>query len=890
MQGCTRCSSAVVRGCRMFESSESTMSADCVDWGRIEPMVARFEADCRRRSWPRIDDYLAEALASDRMALLVELVHAELELRRRAGVPVRVEEYLERYPELAGAVGVVGELLARDAELRGQEPGVVPADRGGGPEPPRMLGRFELRSLAGRGMFGTVYKAHDTELDRVVAVKVPSPGVLDDDRAAARFLREARHAARLRHPGIAPVHEVGRIDGTCFLVSDFIEGGTLADRRTRAPIAPREAAAIVAQVAEALDHAHGRGIIHSDIKPSNILVDGRGNPILTDFGLAQHVEANAGASAGAGVSTDGHLRGTPAYMAPERVRASDRRADVRSDVYSLGVVLYELLTGVVPFRGGVRMVLMQVLEEDPRPPRQCVESIPRDLETICLKAMAKEPSRRYPTAATMADDLRRFLDDRPVLARSLGPAARWLRWCRRRPRAAAMLAAAVLAVVGMAWQWWRAEAHLIEAGRQRSRYLRVLESSGQMTGAMLRIVDGRDGKGSIDEHTRLRILLEKLNQKIALIRDDPEARQVLAQTYEQAAILLLRSGRSDAAIGAARQAIDVWGEHASRHPLRHSALVAAGSACCRLAGALAAELPAGERARFLDRAGDLYRSAAKRLNSRRPPATGEGWRSRMNECAQLGRLAMNLKRTDEALAWYSEALACRDRVRTLTGPGHSQPLRTSSAVDADLANLHIAAGRPAEAIPHLLAWRDAQAEDLRANPHDPIARRKFAEPYRKLGVVRRDLGQLEEALADFHRARKHSEGLPEDCSSWRLRYIALLHVEIGRTEDRLGRPDRAIESFRTARGLYEALPRQDRSHPMHRQHIAMCDHVIGNLLCDLSRPVEAAASFRRALAIREALVRDFPDNAEFASNRDGTRRRLNEVGALLATRSAGSRD
>ncbi len=326
--------------------------------GRIEPIVARFESAGRGRPWPRIEDYHAEGAEADRGPLLLELVHADLEPRRRAGEPVRVEDDLERYPELTRDEAVADDLRARDAELRDRACRPGPDGHGGWTEPPRTLGRFELREVVGRGTFGAVYRAYDTGLDRVVAVKVPGPGQLTGDREAARFLREARHAARLRHPGIVPVHEVGRVDGTCFLVSGFIAGTTPAERRARGPMSPREAA----RIAEALEYAHGQGIIHRDIKPSNILLDAQGNPYLTDFGSARHVEAEPTAS------TDGRLCGTPAYMAPEQVQGGDARGDVRSDIYGLGVVLYELLTGEVPFRGSLRMVLMQVPEEEPRRP------------------------------------------------------------------------------------------------------------------------------------------------------------------------------------------------------------------------------------------------------------------------------------------------------------------------------------------------------------------------------------------------------------------------------------------------------------------------------------------------------------------------------------------
>jgi tRNA A-37 threonylcarbamoyl transferase component Bud32 len=265
------------------------------------------------------------------------------------------------------------------------------------------LGRFELIEAVGVGAFGTVYKARDPQLDRVVAIKVPRAGNLATAGDRDRFLREARSVAQLRHPAIVPVHEVGEHEGMTYLVSDFVQGLTLSDLLTARRPTPREAARLVSEVAQALRYAHECGVIHRDIKPSNILLDDAGHPHVMDFGLAKR---DAGEVT---MTLEGQVLGTPAYMSPEQARGEGHRVDGRSDVYSLGAVLYELLTGELPFRGNTRMLLHQVLNDDPRPPRALNDSIPRDLETICLKAMAKEPGRRYADARGLAEDLRLYL-------------------------------------------------------------------------------------------------------------------------------------------------------------------------------------------------------------------------------------------------------------------------------------------------------------------------------------------------------------------------------------------------------------------------------------------------------------------------------------------------
>ncbi len=297
------------------------------------------------------------------------------------------------------------------------------------------LGKFELLDTIGHGGFGTVYKARDPDLDRTVALKVPRAGHLAGPQELERFKREAKHVAQLRHPAIVSVHEVGTADGVPYLVSDFVEGATLADLLSARRPGFREAAELVAAVADALQYAHERGVVHRDVKPSNVMIGAGGAPHVMDFGLAKREAGEVT------MTVEGQVLGTPAYMAPEQARGEGHRVDGRADVYSLGVILYQLLTGELPFRGTTRMLLHQVLHDDPRPPRSLNDRIPRDLETITLKAMAKEAPRRYPTAGALAEDLRRFLKGEAIVARPVGALERLGRWGRRNPSLAAALAA-----------------------------------------------------------------------------------------------------------------------------------------------------------------------------------------------------------------------------------------------------------------------------------------------------------------------------------------------------------------------------------------------------------------------------------------------------------------
>ena len=466
------------------------------DWLKRQRLIRQFEEAWRQERRPALDDFLPTGSA-DRGPVLVELVHTDLEYRLKAGEAARVEDYLSRYPELAADPETVLELVLAEVELRRRaEPELAPEEyhrrfpqlqqelelrwrpeglvetphpitftcpdcrnviegsaeplqkplscpwcgtvvrvRSADPElgaPPEhaRLGKYQLQEVVGRGTFGIVYRAHDTELDRTVAVKVPRLGVLVTTEDEDRFLREARSAAQLQHPNIVTVYDAGKIGATCYLAGEFVRGTTLAARLQAGRMSFPQAAGLIARVAEAVQYAHDKGVVHRDLKPSNILLDGTGEPHVFDFGLAKREAGDIS------LTLDGQVLGTPAYMAPEQARGEAARIDARSDVYSLGVILYELLTGEMPFRGNVRMVLKQVLEEEPRPPRRLNDRIPRDLETICLKAMAKEPRLRYPTAGDLAGDLRRWMNGEPIRARPAGRLERLARWCRRNPRVA----------------------------------------------------------------------------------------------------------------------------------------------------------------------------------------------------------------------------------------------------------------------------------------------------------------------------------------------------------------------------------------------------------------------------------------------------------------------
>jgi serine/threonine protein kinase/Flp pilus assembly protein TadD len=314
------------------------------------------------------------------------------------------------------------------------------------------LGDYELLEEVGRGGQGVVFRARQKSLNRTVALKVISLGQWASKAHLKRFRLEAEAAARLEHPGIVPIHEVGERDGSCYFSMKFVEGGQLDEVARREPMPIRHAAELIAKVARTVHYAHEHGILHRDIKPGNILLDAKGEPHLTDFGLARLVESESS------VTHTLDVLGTPSYMAPEQAVGNNAAVSSVTDVYGLGAVLYQLLTGQPPFAGGTTYETIKLLlDTEPRQPRLLNPKIDRDLSTICLKCLEKDPKRRYHSALALAEDLEHWLKHEPIQARRTGIFARGKKWVQRNPTSALLAASLVALAATAGWMVWKGE-------------------------------------------------------------------------------------------------------------------------------------------------------------------------------------------------------------------------------------------------------------------------------------------------------------------------------------------------------------------------------------------------------------------------------------------------
>jgi tetratricopeptide (TPR) repeat protein len=808
---------------------------DDAGWEQVQNVVRTFRRALRRGERPLIEDF-APSDGPERGPVLVELIHEELEFRMKSGELPTLAEYLARFPEIADEPRTLSDLFVAESQLRrriNSEKQAKPrqgAARDLEAAPLGRIGRYELRAVIGEGAFGIVYRAWDTVLDRAIALKRPRPGAIVGAEALERFLREARNAAGLRHPHIVAVHDAGQVDDVAYLVSELVEGRNLADELLMRRPDFRQATDWVAVLGDALEHAHTLGVIHRDVKPSNVLVDAEGRVYLTDFGLAR---SDSGAAT---LTVDGQLIGTPAYMAPEQARGEKARLDARTDVYCLGVVLYELLTGVRPHQGQGPALLSQIENEEPRPPRRLDTTIPADLETVCLKAIAKEPGRRYNGAAEFAADLRRYRQGEPIHARPEGRIRMMVRKCRRRPVLTGLAAALVLAIVaglaGVTWQWRRAEANLRRVDDQRRQAIHALTAGNR---ALTRLAEMANDQilGKADQQSGAlgALLLEEYQRLVRSLRGDPAFLAELADASRINARLLTDFAPLDVWHPAWLESIDLLEELLRRDPTNIEHRMAIGRCHFYLGLNLRKHGRTAEGDNHLGQARQIWRRSRDILRARLESAPSDRFLERQLCLCELdlGQFGSFPEMATDAIADLRHAVTIAGELQRL-GPSDWDDARLLGLTTYELSRL-LRDERPDEALTFARSAVDQFDLLHRADPSKTSDLLKVGQAIDNLAVQ----------------------------------------------EDRLNRAEAALGDFGRAADVYRRLLRDRPFNVEYRSRLATVQHQIGRILVETGRPAEALEPYGQAIELRDALLSLTPENLDRRSACAGSWYRLAEA-------------
>ncbi len=761
-------------------------------------------------------------------------------------------EWRERLEGNVACIQMLRQLLPRRATGEAAEgaAGLGRSSTGAEPVLPelpfRQLGRFQIRGLLGQGAFGMVFLAADPQLDREVALKVPRPEALLTSEVRERFLREARAAAGLDHPNLVPVYEAGVVGPFCYIASAYCPGITLSQwLKERSELTPvRLAAALVATLADAVGHAHARGVIHRDLKPSNVLLQAkRRNPAgadstvqdlaaaavcseeeivprITDFGLAKLTAAAPAPPGEEGAQTrSGAVLGTPNYMAPEQASGRNKEVGPAADIYALGAILYELLTGRPPFRGETLLELLeQVRSRDPLSPSRLRPKLPRDLETICLKCLHKEPHKRYGSAAALADDLRRYLAGEPIQARPIRAWERGMKWARRQPALALLLAVSILGPLVLLAVVLGYNAQLRQALDDKDNALIAKDEKQREANENFRLarsaVDdfaikvSRDNRLLAHDLEGLRKDLLQSAQKfyvefVQKRAEDAEVQFEQAQALSRLADLTRELGSPQEAINIFQKSVTVLQELTHDHPDTPQYPVFLSRVLNQLAAAYLS-------VRKTDLAEDSLKEA-KRLQQllvQRHPAVPEYQTVLAGASTNLGSLYQEIGRTQLAEAEY-------DKARKLYGELHQAHPDVEdyqhglASTYNSLGRLFMLTSRPNEAIRALREGRNLYEKLVRDRPIKSAYQEMLAKSLNSLALVYAETGRHKEAVDTYHEAegiwRKLADEHPKIPTY--SDGLATIYVNLGIAQENLHNPDQAKAAYTEAIMLREKLVR-----------------------------------------------------------------------------------
>jgi tetratricopeptide (TPR) repeat protein len=828
---------------------------------RIDAVCRRYEADWREGRPAAVDDYLGQIPDEGRAAALAELNALERELK-----PTELAEHLTaaiagRTPStVSEAPTIAPEPATVDTEARAavpplhEEPTRPPSDQAtvdltpygssvagtNSPRNPRRFGDYEIVREIARGGMGVVFQARQLSLNRTVAVKMVLAGQLADERDIRRFYTEAEAAASLDHPGIVPIFEVGHNEGQHYFSMGFVDGQSLSQRLALGPLPHREAAALMVKVAEAIEYAHQREVIHRDLKPANILLDRHGNPRVTDFGLAKKVQCDSG------LTGSGQIMGTPSYMPPEQAGGKRGEVGPASDVYALGATLYAVLTGRPPFQSATAMdTVIQVLSDEPVPPRRLNAAVPQDLETICLKCLEKEPQKRYPRAELLGADLRRFLAEEPIAARPVGGLERTWRWCRRNPWAAALagtVAASLLTATVVA---------ILVASQQSAHARAIRGKNTELTAANTAL-----------ELERTRAL-EREKLAIDAVKRFGDAVSTNRVLKDNAALEPLRRELLKEPLSFFKTLRDQLDAARDTRPESLDRLARAAFDLAQLTAEI------GDRQDAL-RAHKESLAIGERL-ARENPNVDQFQSQLAATYGTIGSLQIQTGDPDQALESYNNALVIQDRL--------ARDNASVTEFQSELATSHNNIGALQSQTGHPDQALDSYAKALtiferlaRENPSVTKFQSRVAGSHNNIGFLQSQAGRPDQALESFGKALAIRERLARENPSANELQLSLAgtHANIGLLQRATGHPDQALQSCAKALAIQERLARENPSVTEFQSRLAQSYNNIGMLRSETGHPDQALESYAKALPIDERLAREHPESPDYASDLGGT--------------------